>query len=458
MINYLLKIFSRIFDKVISKFEFSKARLEEDLEEAGDALGLAASARVQIERETRDELSQLKIRLANKHLFQVQRVEESVNAPFIISRGSRKVKGYKYIPPKYCNCNQKRIRPSKLKRRSNKRRYVVKFGPQRETMKEIIEAEQKKRDPINLSDFVLTEPMKEVLRLGATFAPTPTQQIDTYKLYIDFQKWADNLRWHHLFNKSDPEAEDNFVKKPWHKPTDRRAPRGNDALEAFIFRCHEQLFDPDNRRKIHDNLTPDQRGALKELMSLVADHGVIVRFEDKGSRFVLDTVANHDAALLEDLNDDQHYDKLPSNPIADVIGRVGAFAEKWETDLDEFHPNIRSWMTSLEEAEPGKTKGLVKCHKPSLANGKKPYRLLLCGTNTPVQPLSKFVQDSIKHLVSKLKYKARDTKHIHQIITRLNRTWQAVGGLPVTAKQVGCDVRKLYPSCCQEDVRTLSKS
>ena len=48
-------------------------------------------------------------------------------------------------------------------------------------------------------------------------------------------------------------------------------------------------------------------------------------------------------------------------------------------------------------------------------------------------------KDSIKLLISKLKYKARDTKLIHQIITRLNRTWQA-------AKQVGCDVQKLYPS------------
>ena len=37
--------------------------------------------------------------------------------------------------------------------------HVVKFGPRRETMKEIIEAD--------------TEPMKEVLYLGVTFAPTP---------------------------------------------------------------------------------------------------------------------------------------------------------------------------------------------------------------------------------------------------------------------------------------------
>ena len=62
-------------------------------------------------------------------------------------------------------------------------------------MEEIIESEQEKRDPINLTDFVLTDAMKEVLRLGATFAPTLTQQIDTYNLYIDFQRWADNLRW-----------------------------------------------------------------------------------------------------------------------------------------------------------------------------------------------------------------------------------------------------------------------
>ena len=201
----------RTYDKVIEKFEYSKVKLEEELGEAADDLGLVAAARVNIERETKEELSRLKLKLANKHLSQVRLVEEFENAPFIISRGSRKVKGYKYIPPKYCNCNQKRIRPSKLRRRVKKRRYVVKFGPRRETMEEIIESKQEKRDPINLTDFVLTDSMKEVLRLSATFASTPTQQIDTFKLYIDFQRGADNLRWHHLFNKSNLEEEDNFI-------------------------------------------------------------------------------------------------------------------------------------------------------------------------------------------------------------------------------------------------------
>ena len=134
-----------------------------------------------------------------------------------------------------------------------------------------------------------------------------------------------------------------------------------------------------------------------------------------------------------------------SSPLSDLVffyltslkNSPGFNFKKWKDDLDEVHPNIRTWMTSLEEAEPGKTKGLVRCHKPSLANGKKPYRLLLCGTSSSLW--ANLSKDSIKHLISKLKYKARDTKLIHQIIMRLNRTWQA-------AKQVGCDVQKLYPS------------
>ena len=62
-------------------------------------------------------MPRLKLKLTNKHLSQVRIVEESENAPFIISRGSR---------------------------------YIIKFGPRRDTMEEIIESEQEKRDPISL--------------------------------------------------------------------------------------------------------------------------------------------------------------------------------------------------------------------------------------------------------------------------------------------------------------------
>ena len=187
----------------------------------------------------------------------------------------------------------------------------------------------------------------------------------------------------------------NLLKKPWYEPTGRKAPRGNDALEAFIFKVHEQVFDPTKRRKINNNLTAGERQALHELIDLVSNHGIVIRFEDKGSRFVIDTIENHDETILADLNDESQYDKLPSNPIEHVKNRVEDFAGKWRNELDEFHPNVRNWITKLEESEPGKAKGLIKCHKTSLPNGKKPYRLLLCGTNTPVKPLYKLVQDAL---------------------------------------------------------------
>ena len=435
---------SRSFDKIVEQYEYSKVKLEEKLDDLRENLDVNNGVIHQIRINFEEQNAPLKVKLANKHLAQVQQVEETKNSPFILCHGSRKVKGLNYIPPKYCQCNIKRVRPHRLKRKRGKKK--AKFGPRQETLQDIIEVEQAKRDPINLTDFVLTDGMKDVLRLGASFAPTPTQPANLYGLYVDFHKWADNLRWHYFFSHKDPEAENTFVKKPWYQPSTKKAPRANDATEAFIFKVQEDLFNVEKRRKINDNLSQKQRKALKELMGLVENHGIIIRFEDKGSRFVVDSIANHDATLSADLNDANQYDKLNNNPIEDVKNWINAFADKWEKELDDFHPNVRKWLVNLEKAEPGKVKGLIKCHKPTLANGKKPYRLLLCGTNTPVQPLSKLVQDAIKHLIPKLQYKARYTKAIHQILITLNRKWQHLGGLPDTAKQVCCDVRKLYPS------------
>ena len=385
---------SRGLDLVIDKFEKSKIDLEEKLFNLSDNLNLTNLKKFNIIGSVKVENDGLKNKLRNKLESRIQQVEENKASPFTLSRGSRKVRGEEYIASKNCQCCPKRVRPHRKGRRGKKK--VVVEGPENETLKDIVNDEQAKRDPINLTDFVLTEDMKRVLRLGATFAPTPTKPIDLYSLYVDFNKWADRLRWHHHFNHKNPEQEDDFTKKPWYESTGRKAPKANDALEAFIFKVHEEVFDPENRRKINNNLSNGERKALHELMDLVSGHGIIVRFEDKGSRFVIDTIANHDETIQNDLNDSSQYDKLVIDPIDAVKQRIKEFAETWKDDLDEFHPNVRNWITKLDEAEPGKAKGLVKCHKPTLPNGKKPYRLLLCGTNTPVQPLSKFVQDAIR--------------------------------------------------------------
>ena len=60
-------------------------------------------------------------------------------------------------------------------------------------------------------------------------------------------------------------------------------------------------------------------------------------------------------------------------------------------------------------------------------------------------------QNSISHLIPKLNHKFKDTKAVHQTILKLNQTWSTLGGLPPTAKQVGGDVIKLYPSVDNTD-------
>ena len=268
---------------VIERFQKSKIELEEKLDELCDNLKISNDRKFYTIGEMKVKNIGLKAKLANKSEVRVQQVQEARNKTFRSSGGSRRVRGDEYIPRKNCQCCPNRIRPHRKGRRG--RAKVVKEGPANETLKDIIEEEQSKRDPINLSDFVLTEDMKKVLRLGATFAPTPTKPIDLYGLYVDFNKWADRLRWHYFHNHKHPENDDNFVKKPWYEPTGRKAPRANDALEAFIFKVHEEVFDPEKRRKINDNLSVGERKALKELMDLVATHGVIVRFEDLSNRY-----------------------------------------------------------------------------------------------------------------------------------------------------------------------------
>ena len=158
-----------------------------------------------------------------------------------------------------------------------------------------------KRNPINLTDLVLTEPVKEVLRMGANFAPTPTRPVDLYNHYIDFHRWAEHLRWHFFHSNMDPDKEDDFVKPPWYKTKGKKAPKANREVEDYIRAVHDQVFDPDSRRQIKDNLTQEQREAINKLANLAPDEGKLVRFEDKGSRFVIDTIENHDQTILDNV-------------------------------------------------------------------------------------------------------------------------------------------------------------
>ena len=47
------------------------------------------------------------------------------------------------------------------------------------------------------------------------------------------------------------------------------------------------MMDPDQRRKIHDNLTQEERSALKDFETRFPEENLRIRLEDRGPRFVI---------------------------------------------------------------------------------------------------------------------------------------------------------------------------
>ena len=74
-------------------------------------------------------------------------------------------------------------------------------------------------------------------------------------------------------------------------------PPGDYALEAFISACNDEFLDCGNRRKIRDDMTPNQRLALKEMRTLPLTHNAACRFADKSGVTVITSLEKDDCAI-----------------------------------------------------------------------------------------------------------------------------------------------------------------
>ena len=79
--------------------------------------------------------------------------------------------------------------------------------------------------------------------------------------YKDFLQFRESLRWKWFFNKNKKpeEVDNNYVKKPWDTRSDKQAPVDHDCpdLKSVLSAIERDLTDPNHRRKIKSNLTPD---------------------------------------------------------------------------------------------------------------------------------------------------------------------------------------------------------
>lgn len=363
-------------------------------------------------------------------------------------------KGTVHLTGKQFSLNQKQveektrtakqgIRPHRKirrgKRSNNKKQKDSVWSPS--------EAEFKERDPIVLTDKVtLSKEQIEVCRLADCFVPTPTTPIDVYDQMIGTHEWAERLRWHRFFalkklkdgSDNADEEDEEFQKFPWYKPTEKSAPRGDKALEDFIQQCSDDFLDINKRKRISDNLTPEQRKALSELRNLPMTHNSACRYADKSGVTVITSLTEDDEKIKKDLKDKAHFDNLESDCTEEVKETVTKFTNKW-SKKGVFKEEMSGFIKNNETSHLAKCKPLIKTHKPQ----PYPHRLLLSGCGTPTEKLSKFIQLTISHLTDFLPYQILDTKEFLQKIEMIN---DQCAPLPPTACLATCDVVSLYPS------------
>ena len=77
-------------------------------------------------------------------------------------------------------------------------------------------------------------------------------------------------------------------------------------VEVFINNVRKDILEPQNLRTVKDNLTKDERLALRNLKS----SDKVIRIQDKGSRFVILNQEEYQDKMLGQLNNNLHYNKV----------------------------------------------------------------------------------------------------------------------------------------------------
>ena len=200
---------------------------------------------------------------------------------------------------------------------------------------------------VNLTDRPLTEPQREVLRLGLNFVPFPTKLplVDTISVV---EEGAQQLK--------EEDAED---------------------LRGRVCGVLRHAKPP------KDNLTKEQKKALKELRSLEDE---VILPADKGNATVMMTRENYDTKLrgmLETATYRQLKKDLTAAQKRGLMSRLGKLKE------GEISESLYRWLR-LSGSQPPRIYGLPKIHKPEV-----PLRPIIYCIGAPSYRLSKYITSLI---------------------------------------------------------------
>ena len=122
-------------------------------------------------------------------------------------------------------------------------------------------------------------------------------------------------------------------KEPWKQKSDfSPCPGESEALEKFLTELQIFLFNPENRNKFKDNLSADEREALRDLQkwNKDPDNPRVISVQDKGSRFVVDWKKRYISKTLDYLQYSETFSSTEVDPSEAIAESVQSWADKWE--------------------------------------------------------------------------------------------------------------------------------
>ena len=278
---------------------------------------------------------------------------------------------------------------------------------------------------INLSSKVLTQGHFGIFEKGGKFVPTP-QKANFAEFHADYLLWKNKLRWalyHSKKEEGQQPAADPAQEEPPNpfehllRAADQELIRENKskhsgptnqspALELFFLRIDAEIEGHKEKRVLGDNLTQDERAALKDIRNWT---DVIVRPYDKGSGYVIDEKEAYHSRVYQDILDPVVYTTVeePRLEIPCINMRLRDLHRRYPSD---FSQKQIQWMI-FEGDQFGYFYLNYKAHKPEK---NYPGRLITSGCGSPTEHLSEWLEYHLKPLAAKCPYRLDDTPHLHR--------------------------------------------
>ena len=193
------------------------------------------------------------------------------------------------------------------------------------------------------------------------------------------------------------------------------------------------------QRTDKDNLSPDERTALKDFIKNI-NKDIVIRPADKGGALVIQDRADYISACDSLLSDENFYKPLHYDPTQEISKKLSVLLKSL---ISVFRLENLIFIQDLQNRFPvaGRFYTLPKIHKPG---SPPPGRPIVSGNGSVTEIISSFVDYFLKDLVPSLDSYIQDT-------TDFLRKLDALGPLPDNSVIFTLDVTSLYTNIPHTD-------